>query len=136
MQYPLGIKPHYRSNFDYIFLLAEDFYTNQKRIFEHYAGMFPNFKIFRDVFMEATKDYGCMVIVNKGSRSNILDKVFWYKASITDDDDIIIGSKSYRNFHKNNYDEKYDDDKNKVIDEYLTRKRVGRGKIGVTRLRD
>ena len=30
MQFPLGISPELRGNFDYIFLLAEDFYSNQK----------------------------------------------------------------------------------------------------------
>jgi hypothetical protein len=41
MQFPLGITPELRCNFDYIFLLAEDFYSNLKRLFDHYAGMFP-----------------------------------------------------------------------------------------------
>ena len=31
MQFSLGIPPEMRSNFDYIFLLAEDFISNRKR---------------------------------------------------------------------------------------------------------
>ena len=50
MQFPLGIGPELRSNFDYVFLLADDFVSNQKRIYDHYAGMFPNFESFRRVF--------------------------------------------------------------------------------------
>ena len=80
MQFPLGISPELRGNFDYIFLLAEDFYSNQKRIYEHYAGMFPNLETFRQVFTQVTLDYGCMVIVNRGARATFLEKVFWYKA--------------------------------------------------------
>ena len=39
-----------RSNFDYIFLLAEDFTNNRKRLCEHYAGMFPDFASFRRIY--------------------------------------------------------------------------------------
>ena len=66
-QFPHGLKPEIRGNFDCIFLLAEDSFSNQKRIYDHYAGRFPNLETFRNYFIEATKDFGCMVI-NNGSR--------------------------------------------------------------------
>jgi hypothetical protein len=91
MQFPLGIGPELRCNFDYIFLLAEDFYSNQKRLFDHYAGIFPNFEAFRQVFKSLTEDYGAMVLVNRGARKNLFDKVFWYKA--TDFESKRMGSK-------------------------------------------
>ena len=83
MQYAVGIPPEMRSNFDYIFLLAEDFISNRKRLYEHYAGMFPSFDIFQQVFTEITDNYGCMVINNRVHSTNITDKVFWYKAKST-----------------------------------------------------
>ncbi len=101
MQFPLGIKPELRGNFDYIFLLAEDFYSNQKRIYEHYAGIFPSFQAFRDVFMEVTSDFGSMVIVNKGANRDFLDKVFWFKA--TNDEINRMGSRQFNKFHDQNY---------------------------------
>jgi len=101
MQFPLGLGPELRGNFDYIFLLAEDYISNQKRIYEHYAGMFPNFNSFREVFKEITKDFGCMVIANRGARSSFLDKIFWYKASRGKN--ITIGCSQFNNFHKRNY---------------------------------
>jgi hypothetical protein len=58
MQYSVGIPPEMRSNFDYIFLLAEDIISNRKRLYEHYAGMFPTFDIFQQVFTAITEDYG------------------------------------------------------------------------------
>jgi len=81
MQFPLGIKPELRSNFDYVFLLSEDFFSNQKRMYDHYAGMFPSFEIFRTVFLQLTDDYGSMVIVNKGNIMELTDKVLYFKAS-------------------------------------------------------
>lgn len=106
MQFPLGITPELRCNFDYIFLLNEDFYSNLKRLYDHYAGMFPTFESFRNVFREVTNDFGAMVIVNRGSRSSFLDKIFWYKAR---DEKLekMIGCDQFVNYHKNNYDENW-----------------------------
>ena len=83
MQYSLGIPPEMRSNFDYIFLLAEDFTNNRKRLYEHYAGMFPDFASFNDAFTVLTEDFGCMVINNKIHTTDITEKVFWFKAKET-----------------------------------------------------
>jgi len=107
MQYPLGIGPRFRSNFDYIFILADDQYSNQKKIHEQYAGIFPTFQAFRQVFTQLTDDYGCMVIVNRGVRKSICDKVFWYKA----DYNIKIGKigcSQFRRLHEDKYDTKWD----------------------------
>ena len=35
MQFPLGIKPELRSNFDYIILLADDFISNIKKMYKN-----------------------------------------------------------------------------------------------------
>ena len=102
MQFPLGITPELRCNFDYIFLLAEDFYSNLKRLYDHYAGMFPTFDSFRTVFKELTNDFGCMVIVNRGARSTFLEKIFWYKAS--NDDVGMIGCNQFIKHHDKNFD--------------------------------
>lgn len=104
MQFPLGITPELRSNFDYIFLLAEDYISNQKRIYDHYAGMFPTFDSFRQVFMQLTADFGSMVIVNRGVKNSLFDKVFHYKApDLTNVTELKIGCKQFRDFHKKNY---------------------------------
>ena len=43
MQYAVGIPPEMRSNFDYIFLLAEDTINNRKKLFAflHCVGEYP-----------------------------------------------------------------------------------------------
>ena len=101
MQFALGIPPEMRSNFDYIFLLAEDFISNRKRLYDHYAGMFPSFDMFQQVFSDVTENYGCMVIDNRIHSKDITKKVFWYKAKTTPS--FRIGSKKYRKYHKKNY---------------------------------
>lgn len=106
MQYAIGIPPEMRSNFDYIFLLAEDFISNRKRLYEHYAGMFPSFDVFQQVFTQVTADYGCMVINNRVHSTDITEKVFWYKAKETPE--FTMGSKKYKKFHKKYYDRNWD----------------------------
>lgn len=105
MQYAVGIPPELRSNFDYIFLLGEDFISNRKRLYEHYAGMFPSFDIFQQVFDECTENFGCMVINNKIHSKEIEEKVFWFKAKKTPN--FFIGSKKFKKYHKKNYDSEW-----------------------------
>ena len=105
MQFPLGITPELRCNFDYIFLLADDTISNQKRIYDHYAGMFPTFDAFRQVFVQLTSDFGSMVIVNRGVKKSLFDKVFYYKApDLSNLTDVKIGCKQFRKYHEKNYD--------------------------------
>ena len=133
MQFPLGIGPELRGNFDYIFLLADDFISNQKRLYDHYAGMFPNFDAFRAIYNQLTANYGCMVIVNRGERKECLDKVFYYKAEKGDMD--VIGSKQFIKLNEYNYNKKWLDDKNKKptgFDEIAMRKKKAGIPIKVT----
>ena len=106
MQYAVGIPPEMRSNFDYIFLLAEDFISNQKRLYEHYAGMFPSFDIFKQVFAEVTQNYGVMVINNRLRSTDIKKKVFWYRATARDG--LSVGCTRFKKFHEIYYDKNHD----------------------------
>ena len=122
MQYSIGIPPEMRSNFDYIFLLAEDFISNRKRLYDHYAGMFPSFDIFQQVFSQVTADYGCMVINNRVHSTDISEKVFWYKAKETPE--FTMGSNKYKKYHKRNYDKNWNKKVEKFnIDDILGKKR-------------
>jgi hypothetical protein len=124
MQFPLGISPELRGNFDYIFLLAEDFVSNQKRIHDHYAGMFPSFESFKQVFAALTEDFGCMVIVNRGARKSFLEKVYWYKAPMMEDCDVKIGCKEFLKFHDKNYNEDWRHKHNVFnVEEYCIKKK-------------
>jgi len=106
MQYSLGIQPELRSNFDFVFLLGEDFINNRKKLYEHYAGMFPTRELFDQVFMQVTDDYGVMVINNRLRSSDIRKKVFWYKAKKRKD--LSIGCTRFKQFHKLYFDSNHD----------------------------
>ena len=83
MQFPMGISPALRTNIDYVFIFKETIRKNRERLYEHYAGMFPNFQIFEQVLEQVTQDYGCMVIDNRSGGTKLEEQVFWYKADPT-----------------------------------------------------
>ena len=105
MQYSLGIQPELRSNFDFVYLLGEDFINNRRKLYEHYAGMFPSRDIFEQVFLQVTDNYGAMVINNRLRSSELKKKVFWYKAK--NRDNFKVGQKDIYNYHKKKFDEDY-----------------------------
>lgn len=121
LQYCVSISPELRSNFDYVFLLGEDFISNQKRLYDHYAGMFPSFDIFKRVFTKVTSNFGCMVINNRKKGGEIDEKVFWYRANIPPK--FMVGSTKYLTYHKDHYKTDWMKEKKKFdIDEYLSKK--------------
>ena len=85
MQYALGIPPSLRTNIDYVFILRENYVSNRKRLYEHYAGMFPNFEMFCQVMDQCTENYECLVVHNNAKSNKLTDQVFWYKADSHDD---------------------------------------------------
>lgn len=135
MQFPLGIKPELRCNFDYIFLLADDTISNQKRIYDHYAGMFPNFDAFRQVFEQLTEDYGCMVICNRGVRKMFYDKIFYYKAKYdVSEKDELIGTKQYIEFNNNNFNKDWNAEEKPIdINVSMSRSKLRNSKIHVSK---
>lgn len=135
MQYPLGIGPDLRSNFDYVFLLAEDITSNLDRIYKHYAGMFPDFNSFRQVFRQLTEDFGAMVIKNRGARTNLCDKIGYYKAPDLKNVPVDMGCKQFRKFHKKNYDAEWEDKAFQLdYEEFLLDKKRTHTKIDVKKI--
>ena len=108
MQFPLGIKPHLRTNIDYTFILRENIVSNRRRIYEHYAGMFPTFDIFCKIMDECTENFECLVIHNNSKSNKIEDQVFWYKAE--SHEDFKLGSAEFWKYNNENYEDTGDHD--------------------------
>ena len=93
MQYALGIPPNLRTNIDYVFILRENYVSNRKRLYEHYAGMFPTFEMFCQVMDQCTENYECLVINNNAKSNKLEDQVWWYKAKDHSNDPFKLCSK-------------------------------------------
>ena len=107
MQFPLGIPPSLRTNIDYVFLLKETITGNKKRLYEHYAGMFPSLDIFSQVLDNCTENFEALVIDNTTRSAKIEDQVFWYKA--VERSEFRLGSSKFWKYHKKrfNFNPKY-----------------------------
>ena len=118
MQYPLGIPPNLRTNIDYVFILRENYVSNRKRLYEHYAGMFPTFEMFCQVMDQCTENFECLVIHNNAKSNKLEDQVFWYKAD--PHDEFRIGADEFWQHHSNNFNDGYESD-----EEFTYNKRKG-----------
>lgn len=120
MQYAIGIPPALRSNFDYIIMFAEDNILNRKKLYDNYCGVL-NYKLFGKVFNGLTKNFGCMIMNNRGARENINQKVFGYRAEYTPDEfKGYIGSKKYIKYHMKKYDKNWSDVSKKQNNDEIT----------------
>jgi len=109
MQYCKSIGPELRSNADFIFLTSEDNVENRKKLYQDYAGIFPDIKLFTKAFMAITENYGVMVINNRiKNSSNLKDRIFWYKAKDRSEEDYKVGSKKYIDYNEKVYDKNYE----------------------------
>ena len=108
MQYALGIPPNLRTNIDFVFLLRENYMSNRKRLYEHYAGMFPSFDVFCQVMDQCTEDFECLVINNNAKSNKLEDQVFWYKAE--PHDDFQLGASEFWQYHSQNYNPDFDNE--------------------------
>ena len=103
MQYALGIPPNLRTNIDFVFILRENYVSNRKRLYEHYAGMFPTFEMFCQVMDQCTENYECLVIDNNAQSNKLEDQVFWYKAM--ERGEFKIGADDYWKYDREHRDE-------------------------------
>ena len=120
MQYALGITPNLRTNIDYVFILRENIVSIRKKLYEHYAGMFPTFEIFNQVMNQCTENYECLVIHNNAKSNKLEDQVFWYKAE--DHPPFKLGAPEFWEHHSDNFK---DDDEEDDFDFSNYRKRRG-----------
>ena len=127
MQFSLGIPPKLRTNVDYIFILRENIVSNRKRLYEHYAGMFPTFETFCQVMDQCTENYECLVIHNNAKSNKLEDQVFWYKAD--DHSSFRIGSDNIWNHHN-----KYYKDSDSEEEELHIQKKSNHPKINVKKI--
>tara|TARA_Y100001970_G_scaffold294067_2_gene446437 strand:+ start:2023 stop:2841 length:819 start_codon:yes stop_codon:yes gene_type:complete len=108
MQYALGIPPNLRTNIDYVFILRENYVSNRKKLYEHYAGMFPTFEVFNQVMNQCTENYECLVIHNNAKSNKLEDQVFWYKAE--EHPQFRIGAPEFWQHHSNNFNDNSDEE--------------------------
>jgi len=125
MQWMLGIPPNLRCNVDWVFILRENIMNNRKRLYEHYAGMFPTFEMFCSTMDQCTNNYECLVIHNSSRSNKLEEQVFWYKAN--SHEQFKTCTPEAWTYSEQNYvedDDEYDENST-TIEEYIQSKRKG-----------
>lgn len=108
LQYGMDVRPVIRTNIDGVFILREPNMRNRRVMYENYASIIPDFKLFCDILDQMTNDYTALYIHNAKQTNNWQDCVFWYKAKPIPKD-FKFGSEDYWNFHYQRYNPEYVD---------------------------
>jgi len=80
LNYPMGIPPSLRGNIDYVFICGENDISNQRKVYETYAGVFPTFELYLDAATRCTRNHNCLVLDKITNSYRLEDVVYWYKA--------------------------------------------------------
>jgi hypothetical protein len=107
MQYAIDIPPALRGNIDYVFLCKENSPGTQEKLYKNFGSCFKNSKQFQAV-MNSLKEFEILVINVTNQSSDIRDVVSIYKPKLHGN--FKIGCYEYWNYHKEHYNEKYDND--------------------------
>lgn len=108
LQYCKDIKPVIRTNIDGTFILRETNLKNRKALWENYAGIIPDFKMFCDILDQITDNYTALYIHNATMSNKLEDCIFWYKAKPIPND-FKFGSEDFWNFSNDRYNKNYTD---------------------------
>jgi len=108
LQYGMDVRPVIRTNVDGVFILREPNLRNRKVMYENYAGIIPDFKLFCDILDQITDDYTALFINNATRSNDWRECVFWYKAKPIPPD-FKFGSDEYWKFHYARYNPEYVD---------------------------
>jgi hypothetical protein len=119
LQYLIDLCPAMRANCDVGFFLKENIKSNRVRMYTHFAGFYPDYKMFEAVFESCTNNYECFIVDNTVNSTRHEDIVSYYKGG---DADFKFGPPSLWNYH------------NKVYlsyeDEYVFRQHKDKLKLG------
>ena len=105
----------------YLFL-RENIWSNRKRLYDHYAGMFPTFEMFCETMDQCTENYECLVIDNTSKSNKIEDQVYWYKSDHTPD--FKIGASQFWQYSKSHYNEHSDEEEELDMNSYRKKSSV------------
>lgn len=108
LQYGMDVRPVIRTNVDGVFILREPNLRNRKVMYENYAGIIPDFKLFCDILDQITDDWTALYIHNATRSNDWKECVFWYKAKPIPRD-FKFGSDDFWKFHYSRYNPEYVD---------------------------
>jgi len=110
LQYCMDVLPSIRTNVDGCFILREPNLKNRRSLYENYAGIIPDFKMFCDLMDGITDDYSALYIHNATQSNDWRDCIYWYNSQRQRiPDDFKFGCRDFYDFHFSRYNPEYVD---------------------------
>ena len=106
LQYCMDVKPVIRTNVDGVFILREPNWKIRRALWENYASIIPDFKMFCDIMDQITDDYTALYVRNTGQSNQLDECIFWYKAKPVPKG-FKFGSQDFWRFHTQRYNRNY-----------------------------
>ncbi len=78
------IPPNVRSQMDWVLIGKTNLVNERKLLYTHYGQMFPTFDMFSQALKSCTQNHGFMAIYQGSHSENLEERVFWYRADVTD----------------------------------------------------
>lgn len=104
VQYPLGLSPEIRSQFDNVIIFQDEVISNLKRTYEFYFGMIPTFKSYQQI-IKNLGNYECIISTQNNKILQDMDKIFIYKSNCNNyQSKIKLTSLDLNNHNENNND--------------------------------
>lgn len=107
LQYALDLRATLRNSIDGVFILREPSPKIRRKLWENYAGIIPDFKMFCDMMDQLTTDHTAIYIHNRSTSNNIEDCVYYYRADIKKLDSFKFGCPEFWKCHHERYDQNY-----------------------------
>lgn len=80
-QYLMDLAPALRAQVDYVVALREPIRANREKLWLYFAGQFPTFAAFDEVFQACTEGNECIVLDQSCLSYKLSDAVYFYRAT-------------------------------------------------------
>lgn len=82
LQYMMEMKPHLRSQVDYVFAFHENNLSNRKRLWQYFFGVFDDLESFSRTLEKCTQNHECLVLDNTRYSNKLDQLLYFYRASV------------------------------------------------------
>lgn len=106
-QHSINLPPNLRDQCAGYFILQNDNEDSRKKIYENFASVIPNKKLFEELMTQLTNDRCCMFIDKRTISSNWKDKIKWFKPVKMSDYDWSAVSKDVQAYNDARLDPEY-----------------------------
>jgi len=104
-QYAIDMPPDIRKSTSYVALFREPEELERKKLYQNFGGLAGSYQTFCELMDQLTGDHTCLVFKKRSQSNKIEDCIFYYQTKVLGK--WKFGSKEYREWAKNRYNQDY-----------------------------